>query len=314
MAKPSLLPSFRQQRLLLEYATIKVRCPEGIYLTPSALNASVWTGIYFVRAGPYSSAILRFEISFPLTYPEAGPLITFSTEIFHPLLVPLTTYTFASGAIDPNATLGATESRRLPPGSFHLREAFPSWYGPDHDRASMRSASLGVTSFEQSATQSLPHESPTSEYVKPTLLDVLQYLKRAFEDTILLDNLPVRAAVNPNAWHAWRAHRGLPKLASRSISPASVESERTPLSPGRSPSDWNWDGVWESRVHDAIEESMSDAALFSSKSGRPANSMGGLIRFERLDDEKLEQIQQLMVTALGVDSFVEHVGNTRSSN
>ncbi|KAJ9660180.1 hypothetical protein H2198_002686 [Neophaeococcomyces mojaviensis] len=303
----SSLPSFRRQQLLLEYATIKSKCPGGIYLSPSPADVSTWIGTLFVRDGPYSSAILRFEIVFPSSYPDTGPLVNFFTEIFHPLLVPLTTYTFAAGALDPNVTFSAADTKRLPPGSFNLHEAFPLWYESEQDKRSARSSSIGSAAAAATARPISIHslsagikQAVQTDDTRPVLLDVLKYVKRAFEDETLLDNLPLRAAVSPNAWHAWRAYRGLPKLGSRSISPASAESERTPLSPGRDPGDWNWDGVWESRVRGGIEESISDASLFSSKGGRVGNVVGGSIRFAKHDDEKTEEIQHLMLRTLGV--------------
>jgi len=300
----SSLPSFRRQQLLIEYAAIKSKCPEGVYLSPSPADVSKWAGILFVRKGPYSSAVLRFEISFPSTYPETGPLINFSTEIFHPLLVPLTTYTFAAGSLDPNATVSAADTRRLPPGSFNLREAFPTWYQTEHDQWSARSSSISSVIAEGlPAVHTLSVETKGIELDKtsrPTILDILRYVKKAFEDDALIDCLPLRAAVNANAWHAWRAHRGLPRLGTRSISPASIESARTPLSPGRDPGDWNWDGVWESRVRSGIEESTTEASLYSSKAGRIGCAVENSIRLAKLGDEKMEEIQYLMLDALGV--------------
>lgn len=285
---PVLLPSFRRQQLLLEFAAIKSRCPEGLYLTPEAGNPAIWSGVFFVREGPYSSAILRFDLSFPATYPESGPILNFSTEIFHPLLVPLTTYTFAAGAIDPNTTLSASDTERLTPGSFNLRYGFPSWYAQSQkDGKSTRSASIA----------SIDHV----EEQKHNLQNVLQYVKKSFEDADYLDSLPAQAAVNTNAWHAWRFHRGLPKMASRSMSPSSMDSSRTPLSPGRAPADWNWDGVWESRVRNGIEDSMSDALLFGSKNNRTANPTSGSIKFAKFDDEQVKDVQAAIMKAFGMD-------------
>ncbi|KAK5098633.1 hypothetical protein LTR70_002521 [Exophiala xenobiotica] len=255
-------------------------------------------------------SVLRFEIAFPPTYPDAGPSINFSTELFHPLLVPLTTYTFAAGALDPNATLNSSETERLKPGSFNLREAFPIWYANKSDRRSAWSSSIGSGPFAESVStrdRVLPAHAEMKEDVTKketqTLQAVLQYVKQAFEDVQFLDSLPPRAAVNANAWHAWRAHRGLPKLGSRSTSPASAESGRTPLSPRLDPGDWNWDGVWESRVKNGIEESMSDAVLFGSKSNRPATSTSGPIKFGKNDDVKTQEIQSGMLRALGMEAI-----------
>lgn len=297
---PALLASFKRQQLLLDFAAIKSRCPEGIYLAPEATNPSIWSGVLFVRQGPYASAVLRFELTFPASYPEVGPSVTFATEIFHPLLVPLTTYTFAAGALDPNTTVSASETERLSPGSFNLREGFPLWYPrpANHDSRSARSSSIesGAAYVPGACT----NEENNSLEERPSLAAVLQYILSAFESDDFLDSLPLRAALNANAWHAWRAHRGLPKLGSRSISPASVESSRTPLSPGRDPADWNWDGVWESRVRNGIEESISDTSLFGTRPSRAVNNTSIAIRFSKYDDQRTEEIQEAMLRAMDV--------------
>src|SRR5271168_3435100 len=80
------------------------------------------------RTGPYSPAFLRFQISFPPTYPSLPPLVTFSTDIFHPLITPLTTYMYSTDIHD-SGTVSATDDERLPPGGFSLRDGFPGWFG-----------------------------------------------------------------------------------------------------------------------------------------------------------------------------------------
>lgn len=296
---PIPLPSYRRQQLLLEFAAIKSKCPEGIYLSPAPTNPTSWSGVFFVRQGPYSGTVLRFEISFPASYPDTGPFLNFSTEVFHPLLVPLTTYTFAAGALDPNATLSSGETERLPPGSFNLRECFPDWYPGRDSQQTAYFSSPGETG--DPIDNGIDSKEPQTKVANPSrLIAVLDYVKQAFEDANFLDTLPSRAAVNTNAWHAWRAHRSLPKLGSRSISPASVESGVTPLSPGKTPGDWNWDGVWESRVRNGMEESISDAVLFSSKNNRATNMSASHIRFAKNDDEQTRNIQDAMMQAIGI--------------
>lgn len=295
------IPSYKRQQLLLEFAAIKVRCPEGIYLSPAAANPTLWSGVFFVREGPYSGTVLRFEISFPESYPESGPTFSFLTEVFHPLLVPLTTYTFAAGALDPNATLSAGDAERLPPGSFNLREAFPEWYMNKDVRKDTFQQSVNVTPSLEPGNDAVGDDVHVLRPEAPMkLVESMDYVKRAFEDAEFLDSLPLRAAVNTNAWHAWRAHRGLPRIVSRSISPASAESGRTPLSPGKTPGDWNWDGVWESRVKNAMEESTSDAVLFGSKNNRLPSTLNAHIRFAKNDDDQTREIQDAMIQAIGI--------------
>lgn len=225
--------------------------------------------------GPYASAILRFQIVFPDDYPSLPPLITVSTDIFHPLLIPLTTYTFSHGVSDASAAVSSREEDRLPPGAFCMRNAFPSWFGPAQQiqvspmnvgnksgRPRPRSRSPEISSVD-------PNE-PLKEWGDVNIVQVLEYMKAAFEDPEILDNLPLECAGNQGAWHAWRAYRGLPKITSRSSSPVTGHSGvRTSL---KHPGEWNWDGVFEARVKNAVEASISDATLFGSASFRPGPS------------------------------------------
>ena len=97
-------------------------------------------------------------------------------------------------------------------------------------------------------------------------MKILTYIKSAFEDTVILDKLPLEAAANPGAWHAWRSYRGLPKAVSRAASPAYRDAVNVSTMQ-KQPGDWNWEGVWEKRVNSGIEASTSDATLFGGPRG-----------------------------------------------
>lgn len=297
----------------------------------------MWSGILFVRegmcnlampltlkdadrySGPYSSAVLRFEISFPDRYPELPPLIIFTSDIFHPLLVPLTTYTFSTSLPDASGTVSASDEDRLPPGAFSLRYGFPHWF------ARQKSKSGRGDPFLRTAVDERPHTAAVAsddrENLQPLELDtaravivqVLKHIKAAFEDAALLDRLPLEAAGNPSAWHAWRAHRGLVKPQPRARSPANGSADEPPASP-KHPGEWNWEGVWESRVSDGIDASISEASLFGSSGIRtgsaPVEQVGShghhvvrrteadrQIRFSNLSDDRLEELQQVLQRA-----------------
>jgi hypothetical protein len=120
-----------------------------------------------------------------------------------------------------------------------------------------------------------------------TAINILKHLKEAFEDATVLDNIPFSAVGNPSAWHAWRAYRGLSTTQRRGRSPSrSQEPERSPSSP-KQMSDWNWDGVWESRVRNLIDASISEAGLFSNQN---------LVKFAKIDGSQLKEIRQRMQT------------------
>lgn len=132
-----------------------------------------------------------------------------------------------------------------------------------------------------------------SQSSKPTqncsVVKALAYLKSSFEESEILDDLPLEAAANPGAWHAWRSYRGLPKAASRAVSPAR-DGARKRTGGQKQPGDWNWEGVFEKRVNSGIDTSISDAVLFGV--ARPGHQGNETIRFRNLDEEQLEAIKE----------------------
>lgn len=189
----------------------------------------------------------------------------------------------------PEGTVSATDSERLPPGGFSLRDGFPEWF----DR---RGASQTKTQMDT--------------------YDVLRYVRRTFDDADVLDKVPLAAAGNPGAWHAWRCHRAKEgivfpnedkeKDASREAE-SDVESVSSQGSPeghhklaggtsapmtSRRPGDWNWDGVWEVRVKKGTEGSLTEGTLFGREAG------DDLIRFLNLDADQYEAIRENLVRSL----------------
>ena len=266
-------------------ASILPSLPPAIYISPHPHHPSLWTGVLFIRdtSTPYESLIARFTLSFPATYPEgAPPVLTFQTDIFHPLIVPLTTYT--SSATDEGVSSGDV---RVGPGEFSFRRG-------------------GPTQAEDSGTE------------EPRSLTLLNHVLSTFTTPSLLDDLPLAYAANASAWHAWRSYRGLspspldhtPSDPDRGRSPTSspsLDGARKPTH--QTPSTWNWDGVFESRVRFNVESSITESTLFGAQgnlrggfgsSSMGAGSMGtstggvgqGQIRFEKLDGQKLREIRE----------------------
>ncbi|OBR12427.1 LOW QUALITY PROTEIN: Ubiquitin-conjugating enzyme [Colletotrichum higginsianum IMI 349063] len=240
------MPSLRRQHLLAEFAGLKQACPEGVFVSLTPGDPMLWSGVMFVRhgmeswdiamtgdmrgngktemhTGPYATAILRFQISFPDTYPRLPPLVTFSTDMFHPLITPLTTYMYTTD-IQDNGTVSATDAERLPPGGFSLRHGFPAWFG----RGSRSNVGSRQISGQQqppatpakhgaSSTATTPSSKATPLGGRPGYLDtsrrdvstyeVLRYIRSTFDDESVLDSVPLEAAGNPGAWHAWRTRQ-----------------------------------------------------------------------------------------------------------
>ena len=91
--------------------------------------------------------------------------------------------------------------------------------------------------------------------------EVLRYIRSAFDDEDVLDAVPLEAAGNPGAWHAWRTHRRLP--AGKALSGQGEGAAATT----RRPEEWNWEGVWEERVKRGTAASLSEGVLFGNAGG-----------------------------------------------
>lgn len=259
-------------------------------------------------SGPYAPAILRFEIVFPSNYPDAPPVIRFTSDIFHPLVTPLTTYTCSSSTQSSDKVhVGAGEY--LPPGGFSLVHGFPRWFEkPESSVTSSMPSSQESSGFSQHQryaheTQGIEEESMAltsngsgeqscflhgrerahtpktcgSLTARVGITAVLRYVKKAFDDVELLDNISLDSAANAGAWKAWRAHRkGILNTSTESrgsLAPRNgrelrntSDKEISLQRPSQS-EDWNWDGVWQERVRNVIIASNSELALYGANGG-----------------------------------------------
>ncbi|KAK7431462.1 hypothetical protein QQZ08_001952 [Neonectria magnoliae] len=295
--KMGTLPSLRRQQLLSEFAGLKQACPEGMFVSLTPGDPTLWSGVLFVRNGPYAPAVLRFQISFPDSYPQLPPLVTFSSDMFHPLLTPSTTYTYTTD-IQDSGTVSASDQERLPPGGFSLRHGFPDWFGRGR-----RSIEAARQSARQQSASPAPTQGTASNLTTPasraspggdvplymqtsrkgtSAYEVLRYIRSTFDDEAVLDSVPLAAAGNPGAWHAWRTHRRtMGKLSDdaalaedsqtqdeenlESSESASNSDKRTQAATAtRHPGEWNWDGVWEDRVKTAVNTSLSESILYGA--------------------------------------------------
>ncbi|KAG4413638.1 hypothetical protein IFR04_013216 [Cadophora malorum] len=357
------LPAVRKQHLLVEFSSLKYACPHGVFMSLTPGDPTLWSGVLFIRKGPYAPSILRFQISFPPTYPLLPPLVTFSTDIFHPLITPLTTYMYTTDVQD-GGTVSATDEERLPPGGFSLRHGFPGWFG----RASRRSAerSRGTSAQLQTPGRaggswsgvSSPGSVVSGMSGSPTpgtgttgsgdgsggkkdeisTYEVLRYIRSTFDDDAVLDQVPLEAAGNPGAWHAWRSYRIkagkiLPALSENGASVGNTgegkDKEKGAWADGssddgsssgvhdgyqrlaggtsapmaaRRPGEWNWEGVWEVRVRKGVDNSVAEAVLF----GRDAGD--DLIRFLNLDEGEVEGVMEKVRAAIEVSDDVQRRG------
>lgn len=116
--------------------------------------------------------------------------------------------------------------------------------------------------------------SSSAEHQRPPhVVELLQYLRIAFDTEEVLDSIPLDAAANAGAWHAWRSFRAKSTAKAVASVPRPVGEAKQPsversLSPrqqpggARRPGEWNWQGVWEDRVRKSIQASVSEPVLF----------------------------------------------------
>ncbi|KAI2624243.1 UBC-like protein [Hypoxylon sp. NC1633] len=315
-SKLNALPALRRQHLLVEFAGLKQACPEGVFVSLTPGDPSLWSGVLFVRDGPYAPAVLRFQISFPDTYPRLPPLVTFSTDMFHPLITPLSTYMYSTD-IQDNGTVSATDAERLPPGGFSLRHGFPDWF-----RRSSRGQNAVRSSSGQQEGLQTPHRPPPPSMssagtpgskgsavgASPRFADtrrkevstyeVIRYIRSTFNDEDVLDSIPIEAAGNPGAWHAWRTHRiDNGKVFSDAPSGTDTAGAKPDAAKGpdtvRRPGEWNWEGVWEGRVKKAVSASLSEPVLYGG-----VGAADDVIRFLSMEDNDVDAVKDNLLRTL----------------
>ncbi|KAK4450085.1 protein crossbronx [Podospora aff. communis PSN243] len=324
-AKMSSLAALRRQQLLAEFAGLKQACPHGVFVSLTPGDPSLWSGVIFVRKGPYATAVLRFQISFPDTFPSLPPLVTFSTDMFHPLITPLTTYMYTTD-IQDGGTVSATDEERLPPGGFSLRHGFPDWFG----RATRRNRQVSSQSTQTplstpprpvvgsaSAAGSTPGSvasSAASDALASharrkdvSTFEVLRYIRSTFDDEDVLDSVPLEAAGNPGAWHAWKARQRQATSPGAGAGPGIGAGKALPPEPGakgggggggggtaRKPGEWNWEGVWEERVKRGIAASLSEGVLYGN-----AGAADEVINFLSMDEAEVDGAKKNLFRTLG---------------
>lgn len=205
--------------------------------------------------------------------------------MFHPMITPQSTYMYSTDVHD-NGTVSATDEERLPPGGFSLRHGFPDWFG----RQTRKTAEFEQSSGDQ-ATRQTPHRPPPpadlssggtpgsrnsamsqspgffdTKRKEMSIFEVLRYVRSTFDDEDILDTVPLEAAGNPGAWHAWRTHRVEKGKAFESPSTlgdaTAAETPAAHQGSAREPGEWNWEGVWEERVKKGIAASLSEPVIF----------------------------------------------------
>ncbi|CEG70547.1 hypothetical protein RMATCC62417_06422 [Rhizopus microsporus] len=79
---------FSRYEIMTEFINLRNpnHCPLGVYVMPSAEDLYVWHGVLFIHKGYYRSGTFRFCLNIPKDYPNNPPSVTFSKDVFHPLV------------------------------------------------------------------------------------------------------------------------------------------------------------------------------------------------------------------------------------
>lgn len=205
----------------------------------------------------------------------------------------------SAGSVRGSNAEGETTDATSKNGSIHKDEE-PS--SPKLQTDGEGDGAAGQKPDAKTDATSVSQRDDTVESVPVSIL--LNYIRSTFDDESVLDSLPLEAAGNPSAWHAWKAHR-----KDSGTSGSGYNSKRgSPQT--RLPGDWHWDGIWAKRVQHEVEASHSESTLFgnaarggtdelvcSARNPRLAQKLihGLQIRFSRLDDATLTTVKNMIV-------------------
>ena len=84
--------ALRDYKVTIEYKHLKSHAPGGVYLVPSLHDLRLFYGIIFVRRGPYTNGIFKFQLILPPEYNSLNtyPRIIFSSYVYNPHVNPAT--------------------------------------------------------------------------------------------------------------------------------------------------------------------------------------------------------------------------------
>lgn len=82
--------ALRDYKVTIEYKHLKSHAPGGVYVVPSMDDLRNFYGIIFVRRGPYTNGIFKFQLRLPKKYNDHNqwPQITFSSYVYNPYVDP----------------------------------------------------------------------------------------------------------------------------------------------------------------------------------------------------------------------------------
>lgn len=84
--------ALRDYKVTIEFKHLKSHSPGGVYLVPSIAELRTFYGVIFVRRGPFTNGIFKFQLKLPMLYNDLNqhPQIFFLTKVFNPHVDPTT--------------------------------------------------------------------------------------------------------------------------------------------------------------------------------------------------------------------------------
>jgi ubiquitin-protein ligase len=78
--------ALRDYKVTIEYKHLKSHAPGGVYIIPSFDDLRIFYGVIFVRRGPFTNGIFKFELVLPKRYNDINqhPEITFKSFVYNP--------------------------------------------------------------------------------------------------------------------------------------------------------------------------------------------------------------------------------------
>jgi ubiquitin-protein ligase len=78
--------ALRDYKVTIEYKHLKSHAPGGVYLVPTLTDVRLFHGIIFVRRGPFTNGVFKFQLALPRLYNDKNqhPVIVFSTPVYNP--------------------------------------------------------------------------------------------------------------------------------------------------------------------------------------------------------------------------------------
>lgn len=92
--------ALRDYKVTIEFKHLKSHAPGGVYVIPSLSELRTFQGVIFVRRGPFTNGIFKFQLKLPMLYNDLNqhPQIFFLTKVYNPHVDP------ATGELDIKST------------------------------------------------------------------------------------------------------------------------------------------------------------------------------------------------------------------